>query len=332
MREGTYREGVPSISIRGNMFKRLLFLAALLIASCAGWFSISGIGQLFIGAPIAAMLMAGSLELGKLVTVSFVYRYWAICSRPLRAYFMIASVILMLITSTGVYGYLSAAYAKAAVGVQAVQNEVALISTRQKSIDGSIGRLEARAHSVSSVRTQQENRLDKLVGRRGLADQQTAIRQADKQLSDISTQISDLTHQRDSLETKKVEVQNNLSTNGKIGTFWYIAKSLGVELDFIVRWFILAIVLVLDPLSVTLIIAYNMINKHDQKDPEVEEPEVWDSPDWFNEKIAERYEPADEELPTAMDLLDEVREPVLPPRAPTDPQYRPTNNGGIDIS
>jgi hypothetical protein len=315
MSEGALRN-VPSF-FEESMFKRLLLISALLIALCAGFFSISGIGQLFIGAPIAAMIMAASLELGKLVTVSFVYRYWNICSRALRGYFLTASAILMLITSTGVYGYLSAAYAKAAVGVQAVQNDVALIETRQKSIDASVGRLEARAHSLESVRIQQENRLDRLVGRRGLADQQRIIRQADQQQTEITNQIAAFTRTRDSLESRKVEVQNNLSTNSKIGTFWYIAKSLGVELDSIVRWFILAIVLVLDPLSITLIIAYNMITKHE----ETPDPATLLPPLSLDDPPIEYDDP-----PPA---LTEPEAEVLMQQPPS---FRHQSNGGIDVS
>ena len=97
------------------MFKKLVLLSALMLATAAAWFSVSGISQLFIGAPLAAMFMAVSLELGKLVGVSFLYRYWEHIAKPLKIYMTIGGVILMLITSVGIYGYLSAAYANAAV-------------------------------------------------------------------------------------------------------------------------------------------------------------------------------------------------------------------------
>lgn len=252
------------------MFKYLLLASAFLIATSAGFFSVTGIGQLFLGAPIAAMVMAATLELGKLVAVSFTYRYWARIHGIMRTYFVVASAILMIITSVGIYGYLSSAYATAATGVQATQNQVSLVTTQQQSINQSIARLTNRAQSLESVRTKQEARLDALVGRRGLADQQRVVQEADKQINTLQAQITTLSNQRDSLESVKTTLQTSVTTNGKIGTFYYIAETMGISLDTIVKWFILAIVLVFDPLSVTLILAYN-VARTEEPESDIEE-------------------------------------------------------------
>ena len=95
-------------------FKTLVSFSALLIAACAALFSVTGIGKLFAGAAVSAMVMASALELGKLVGVSFLYRYWEEIPKALKSYMATASVILILITSAGIYGYLSSAYAKVA--------------------------------------------------------------------------------------------------------------------------------------------------------------------------------------------------------------------------
>ena len=246
------------------MFKYILLISAFLIAASAGFFSVTGIGQLFIGAPISAMVMAAALELGKLVAVSFTYRYWTKIHGVMRTYFLVASVVLMAITSVGIYGYLSSAYASAATGIQAKQGQIALFDAKVTTTEQNILRLENRANALQSFRGQQETRLDALVGKRGMATQQQVIREADRQIADIQQQISTLSAQRDSLMVQKTSVTTSITTEGKIGTFYYISQSLGVPLDTIVKWFILAIVLVFDPLSVTLILAYNIIQRSER--------------------------------------------------------------------
>jgi hypothetical protein len=253
------------------MFKYILLGTALLIAASAGFFSITGIGQLFTGAVVSAMVMAAGLELGKLVSISFLFRYWTKIKFGMRVYFIAAAVVLMAITSTGVYGYLSAAYAQAATGIKASENQITLLDAQKASLDKSIQRLTDRSQSLQNARTQQENRLDKLVGQRGLATQQQAIAQSDKAVTDLQNQIMKLQTQRDSVDAQQTTVRSGISTTGKLGTFYYIAQSFGIPLDTIVHWFILAIVFVFDPLSVSLILAYQIsVREEDEMPTEID--------------------------------------------------------------
>ncbi len=91
-------------------FKLLLGASALFIAGCSAYFSVRGLGLLFIGSATAVMVMAASLEMGKLVAASFLYRYWSQITIPLRIYLTLAVVALIAITSLGNYGYLARAY------------------------------------------------------------------------------------------------------------------------------------------------------------------------------------------------------------------------------
>src|SRR5271157_4895512 len=93
-----------------SKFPWILGISALLIALCAAFFSVYGISTLFAGAFISAVVMASSLEIGKLVGVTFLYRYWTKCNKFLKIYLVVASLVLMIITSLGIFGYLSAAY------------------------------------------------------------------------------------------------------------------------------------------------------------------------------------------------------------------------------
>src|SRR3954468_14332398 len=101
--------------ISKSKFPWVLGASALLIALCAAAFSVYGIATLFAGASISAMVMASSLEIGKLVGTTFLYRYWTKCKTFLKGYLVIAIVVLMAITSLGIFGYLSAAYQKSSI-------------------------------------------------------------------------------------------------------------------------------------------------------------------------------------------------------------------------
>lgn len=242
------------------MFGYVILSSAVLLAVCAAWFSISGIAQLFAGAGLAAGFMAAALELGKLVGVSFLYRYRNEVPKLLRTYMWIGTVVLMLITSVGIYGYLSSAYATSATDIQQKENQISLYTTQQQTIEDNIKRLIDRSNQLQNLRSQQENRLDEFVKLgRGTATQQAVIREQDAEIKKIQTEVSKLSANRDSVSLLKTNTTNSISTTGKLGTFYYVAQTIGVPLDTIVKWFIVILVLVFDPMSISLFIAYNVI-------------------------------------------------------------------------
>lgn len=126
-------------------FKYLVGAAAFFIAGCSAFFSVRGLGLLFIGSATAVMIMASSLEIGKLVAASFLYRYWDVISRPLRAYLLIAVIVLIGITSLGNYGYLARAYERTHTRVAALEDQIAMLDKEntdtQRQIDNSRGQL-----------------------------------------------------------------------------------------------------------------------------------------------------------------------------------------------
>ena len=96
-------------------FERIILSTSLLIAGCAAYFSVYGIGLLFSGAAVAAMIMAASLEIGKLVSTKFVFENWKKVNAFIKFYLTIAVIVLMCITSLGIFGYLSAAFQKSSL-------------------------------------------------------------------------------------------------------------------------------------------------------------------------------------------------------------------------
>ncbi len=126
-----------------SLFKYMVVASALLIAGCSAFFSVMGLSMLFVGAATAVMVMAGSLEIGKLVASAFLYRYWPNITVPIRIYLTLAVLVLVGITSLGNYGYLARAYEKTHTQIQLIENQIASIETEiadtQKQIDGARG-------------------------------------------------------------------------------------------------------------------------------------------------------------------------------------------------
>jgi hypothetical protein len=245
-----------------TMFKYVILFSAFVLAGCAAWFSVSGIAQLFVGATAAAGVMAAALEVGKVVSVSFLYRYWQEIPRILKVYMSIGTLILMLITSVGIYGYLTSAYAKSATDIKDKESRIVLYKSQTSNINENIERLSTRADQLVKLREQQENRVDELLRLgRGTATQQQIIREQDREIASLQKQINELSARKDSLQTQTTKTEGEIGTSGKLGTFYYVANSIGVPLDTVVKWFTLIIVFVFDPMSISLFLAYNLIVK-----------------------------------------------------------------------
>lgn len=248
-------------------------LTATFVALCAAVFSVTGIAKLFAGAALSAGIMAAALELGKIVSISFLYQYWAEIPKTLKYYLSVAALVLMVITSAGIYGYLSSAYAKVSATPLALTADIQTNEGRVTSITQDIKRKEDRLNQLITLRTQQETRLDQLVSKSSSGNNttirtaQAALTAADKNVSALQKEITTLSAQRDSLNGLSIRKRVEIETNGDIGTFVYIAKILGTDLDTVVKWFTLVIVLVFDPLAVALVIAVNFLLK--TKSPDV---------------------------------------------------------------
>jgi len=141
---GNPRGGDDATSLPSG-FKYLVGAAALFIAGCSAYFSVKGLGLLFIGSATAVMIMAASLEVGKLVAASFLYRYWNVISRSLRFYLFIAVILLIGITSLGNYGYLARAYEKTHTRVTQLEDQIVMLEKEntdtQRQIDAARGQL-----------------------------------------------------------------------------------------------------------------------------------------------------------------------------------------------
>jgi len=250
-------------------FNNLLGFSALFIAGCAAFFSIWGIGLLFSGASIAAMVMASSLELGKLVATSFLYRFWKKSQFLLKSYLCIAVIVLMGITSLGVFGYLTSAYQQSSIQYTMMQEQVTSLENQKKLSLVKIDDVKKRIESLTSLRKSQEDRLSQVNTNSMLARNPIQFRQVqeqtmelidhtDKNIKSENDKSQSYSTDIDNVDKKITELKLTSSSAKDIQTFKFVAESAGVSINTVAKWFILILICVFDPLAVALILAYNV--------------------------------------------------------------------------
>jgi hypothetical protein len=246
-----------------NWLKFLVGFSALIIAGCAAFFSVTGLGVLFSGASTAVMVMAGSLEFAKLVAATYLKQTWDEIKGFNKWYLTIAVAILMMITSAGIFGYLSNAFQSQSLQLQQVDREILVYSTKIEQNTAQITQLNTQIGQLSST---QSTILEKgKVNNRLLR----SIDSKDKQVSQINKKISDLQDENAKNNEKINEIKvKNLGLEKEVGGFRFIAEVFGVELKKVVKFFIFLIVIVFDPLAIALIIAFNGLIAQNKKKKE----------------------------------------------------------------
>jgi cell division protein FtsL len=235
-----------------NWLKILVGLSAIIIAGCAAYFSVTGLGVLFAGASISVMVMASSLELAKLVAATYLKQKWDEIGGFNKWYLTISVAVLMLITSAGIFGYLSNAFQAQSLQLQQVDREIAIHQTK---IDQNTAQITQLSTQITEFNTNQGKIID---GGKVNSRLLRSIDNRDKEISKINNKISDLQTQNAG-ETEKInEIKiKNLDLEKEVGGFRFVAEAFGVELKNVVKFFIFLIVIVFDPLAVALIIAFN---------------------------------------------------------------------------
>jgi hypothetical protein len=234
--------------------KYLVGISAIIIAGCAAYFSITGLGILFAGASISVMVMAGSLEYAKLVTATYLKQKWDDIKGFNKWYLTISVVVLMAITSAGIFGYLSNAFQQQNIKLEQVQREIDVWNNKIKFTNDQILTLQGQQKDLS---TTQNTLLTK-----GNVNSRL-IRSADnrdKQSTKLSNKINIL---QDSIVAYNGYINdiknNNIELEREVGGFRFVAEAFGVELNSVVKFFIFLIVLVFDPLAIALVIAFNQL-------------------------------------------------------------------------
>ena len=215
-------------------------LSALLIAGSAAAFSVYGLAKLFSGAFLSVVVMAGLLELGKLVTASFLYRYWNMINWFQKVYMTIATLVLIFITSAGIFGYLSNAYQGATLEFEKQSTELIAVEERIEQLEEDKEFLkEELSVAISELPD------NYITAKRNLREQYNP------QIVRVNEEILDYKKTRADLEIQLV------STGVDVGPAIYLARTFGTDIDTVVKFFIFILIFVFDPLAVMLVIAYN---------------------------------------------------------------------------
>jgi len=249
----------------------LIALSALSISAAAAYYSVTGLAKLFAGVETAVIWMASSLEVAKLVVASLLYQYWEKLNKALRVYLMIALVTLMIITSAGIYGYLSSGYQDTANKTGVVDKEIALIDNRIKtqelSKEFALQQLKNTQQSITQLRGALGNNTQTHKDKQGniLTTSSSANRKSyEKQLEFALGEEKTLNNKVNTLDStllvlseEKLAKESNAELAGELGPLKYIAKLTGTAMDKIINWFLMVIIFVFDPLAISLVIAAN---------------------------------------------------------------------------
>jgi hypothetical protein len=251
-----------------NWLKYLVGLSAIVVAGCAAYFSVTGLGVLFAGATVSVMVMAGALEFAKLVAATYLKQQWDVIKGFNKWYLATSVATLMLITSAGIFGYLSNAFQQQNLELQKVERDIAVYQTQITKNDAEIARYTTQLNNQQNIRNSQESNLSKQIdNNRSTSRVSQMIRSADKEIASVSKRIDELTIQNNvALDSINAIKNNNIELEREVGGFRFVAEAFNVPLNDVVKFFILIIVLVFDPLAVALIIAFNGLIMKPKKD------------------------------------------------------------------
>jgi hypothetical protein len=224
-----------------RLFPYLVGLAALLVAGSAAFYSVFGLSKLFSGATLAVIIMAGSLEFAKLVSASFLYRYWDDVNRFMKTYLIIGVITLVMITSAGIFGFLSNAYQGATVDFE--KESTALLYK------------EDRLDQLQEDKKYLKEELDAAV-----SELPENYRTAKRKLrEEYQPKINKINNDMMTLKGEVGELKIALVETGvDVGPAIYLARVFNTDVDTVVKYFIFMLISVFDPLAVVLVLAYNL--------------------------------------------------------------------------
>ena len=254
-----------------RIFPLLIAFSALSVSLSAAFYSISGLSKLFAGAAFAVIVMAASLEIAKLVIASLLYQYRKNLPKLLKWYLSLACIILILITSMGIYGFLSAAYQETAAKAGSIDSQIALIETKRDNIKEQLFVYNDEKSninkSVTSLRNglsnnviQYTDTLGNVITTTSRATRNALERQLDQAIERqnvINEKIDNLNLKLFEYEEEIVEVKLSDAVSSELGPLKYLSGLTGYPMDRIINWLLLTIIFVFDPLAIALVVAAN---------------------------------------------------------------------------
>lgn len=249
-------------------FPFFILIAALLVSCSAAFYSVYGLSKLFAGASTAVIIMAGSLEFSKLVITASLHKYWGKLNPILKIYLSIGTLILVLITSSGIYGFLSDAYQQTADKDKTVTRKVQLLESKKDRFVIQLNDIKKERESISSSISQLRTSLGtdnqtQMVTKSGkvLTQIKSTNKKGVKSELDASNEMNNLLFQKiealnDSIATYELRIiefksRENVS---ELGPLKYLSNLTGSNMDTVVNWFLMLLMLVFDPLAIALVL------------------------------------------------------------------------------
>jgi hypothetical protein len=305
-------------SVKKGLFPFIIAFAALSVSASAAFYSVSGLSKLFAGASFEVIIMATSLEVAKLVIASLLYQYWNTLNKWLKLYLSVAALVLVLITSMGIYGFLSAAYQTTASEMSVVDNKVKFLTQKKDFYESDLTRynkdLEIIGANINNLSTAKSSQIQvrdttSTTGFRTTVST-TELRMAQKRIEVEEVNRKAVQAKRevaaDSLQKYQLailELENTSEVAGELGPLKYLSGLTGIPMDKIINYLLLVIIFVFDPLAISLVIAANFA--FDQIKPKKEEDDL---EEWKKVDIDTMWDDLDDEYPEPNEELKEAAE------------------------
>ena len=259
-------------NVKKGLFPFIIAFSALSVSGSAAFYSVYGLSKLFAGAQIEVIIMAGSLEVAKLVIASLLYQYWDTINKILRTYLTLAAVILVLITSMGIYGFLSAAYQETYANLLVNENKIEFLDEKSKFYEDDLQRYDKELEQISSNISILSNAKASSIQVRDTTVSggvRSTISTAELRLSQARIEVEEENRKSvqekrqvaaDSLQSIKLEIltlNNDSETVGELGPLKYLSGLTSTPMDVIINILLLVIIFVFDPLAIALVVAAN---------------------------------------------------------------------------
>lgn len=301
---------VKNFFSKKNGFGFLMVFSTLSLAGTAAYYSVFGLSSLFAGAKFEVIIMASALELAKLIVASYLHNHWSKLGLLLKSYLTLGVAILMIITSAGIYGFLTSAYQTTADQLTIVDKQVAVVEMKRDRFSESLEGYKIERNQLNGSITELTKGLsnntiqykDKETGEIITTTSSSTRRVLTSQLNDmkeqrnkVSIKMEAVTDSITKLDLQILDLESNNEVAAEIGPLRYMAKITGRSMDVIVNWFTLMIVFVFDPMAIAMVIAVNKFFGNGRKEEDYEDiptPEpnesLKDAKDDFDWEVAEK--------------------------------------------
>jgi len=308
--------------MKNKILPYLILICALGLGVTAAYYSIIGLSMLFAGVALPVIIMASFLEASKLTIATLLHNYWSKLNTILKTYLTAAVVILSIITSAGIYGLLSSGYQTTANKSSVIDQKVSALETKKQSYtqikDGYLKDKESLSNSTSELRSalskntvlQSVDKKGNIItresknNRKAFEQQLVSSLKSEEQLTSKIDVINDSIF---NLESQILEIKANNELANELGPLKYLSNLTGQPMDKVINWFLIIIMLVFDPLAISLIVAANFA--FNQIQPPKQELEIYEPKSEPEPKI----EPEPQSEPESQPIIQQMKEMLQRP-------------------